>query len=297
VDVFSRWVSERLVAQQQAAAIAVVPLGRRAAKALLAGLAFIALLHTFGVNVTALLAGLGVGGLAVALAAQKSIENLFGGVTVIADQPVRVGDFFRFGDQVGTVEDIGLRSTRVRTLDRTLITIPNAEFSQMKLENFAKRDRIRIYAMIGLRYETTPDQLRYVLVEIRKLLYGHPKIHADPARIRFVGFGAYSLDLELFAYVPTTDWNELLAVREDLFLRIIDVIDASGTGFAFPSQTLYLEKGEGVDAGKTDAAEAQVRAWREKSELPLPYFPQEVIAQLDDSLDYPPQGSAGRKTA
>ncbi len=131
-----------------------------------------------------LFAGLGVGGIAIALAAQKTIENLFGGITLYGDSPVRVGDFCRFGDKVGTVEEIGIRSTRVRTLDRTVVTIPNADFSNLQLENFAKRDRMRLFAMIGVRYETTPDQLRYILVEVRKLLYAHERVTADPARIR-----------------------------------------------------------------------------------------------------------------
>jgi MscS family membrane protein len=119
------------------------------------------------INVTALIAGLGVGGIAVALAAQKTLENLFGGITLYADRPVRVGDFCRFGDRVGTVEEIGLRSTRIRTLDRTLVSVPNAEFSNLHLENYTARDRIWYHPTIGLRYETTPDQLRFVLVEVR----------------------------------------------------------------------------------------------------------------------------------
>ncbi len=117
-----------------------------------------------------------MGGIAVALAAQKTLENVFGYLMIISDHPVAEGDFCRFGDQVGTVEEFGLRSTRVRTLDRTVVTVPNAEFSAMKLENFAKRDRIRFHTVLGLRYETTPDQLRHVLVEIRRLLLSHDGI-------------------------------------------------------------------------------------------------------------------------
>ena len=152
----------------------------------------------------------------MALAAQKTVEHLFGGLTLIADQPVKVGDFCRFGDQVGTVERIGLRSTRVRTLDRTVVSVPNGDFAKLRLENFAERDRIWLRVMLGLRYETTPDQLRHVLVDLHELLYAHPRIDPDPARVRFVGFGAYTLDVEIYAYVRTADYNEFLAVREDL---------------------------------------------------------------------------------
>jgi MscS family membrane protein len=292
VDVFARAVEHRFATRGQLAAVSVVPLGRRTVKVILFTLAMLAVLQHLGFNVTSLLAGLGIGGLAVALAAQKSVENLFGGVTLIADQPVRVGDFCRFGDRVGTVEDVGLRSTRVRTLDRTVVTIPNSQFAALSLENFAQRDRIWLNATIGLRYETTPDQLRHVLVALKRVLLSHPKIHPDPARVRFVGFGAYSLDVEIFAYVRTADINEFHAVREDLFLRIMDVVAESGTGFAFPSRTLYLAFDPGVDGQRTKAAEDQVRVWRESRELPLPNVPPALAARMADTLDYPPAGSA-----
>jgi MscS family membrane protein len=285
-------IGERLAARDPAAATSVVPLGRKTVKVAILALAVLAALQNLGINVTGLVAGLGLGGLAVALAAQKTIENLFGGVTLIADQPVRVGDFCRFGDRVGIVEEIGLRSTRVRTLDRTLVSIPNADFAALQLENFARRDRIWLQARFGLRYETTPDQLRHVLVEIRKLLYAHPKVSPDPARVRFVGFGDCSLDLEVFAYVLTADINEFLAIREDFFLRVMDVVAASGTGFAFPSQTTYLATDRGLDEARRQAAEASVRGLRERGELPLPDFPPEAIAGLSGTLDYPPRGTA-----
>jgi MscS family membrane protein len=199
--------------------------------------------------------------------------------------------FCRFGDQVGTVEEFGIRSTKVRTLDRTVVTVPNAEFSAMKLENFAKRDRIRFYTVLGLRYETTPDQLRHVLVEIRRLLLSHAKVHPDPARVRFVGFGAYSLDVEITSYVSTSDWAEFLAVREDLLLRLMDIVVSSGSGFAFPSQTTYVARDDGLDGERVRTAEEQVRAWRERGELPLPDFAEESKITLHDTVRYPPEGS------
>lgn len=296
VDVVSRWSSARLSERGQVAAISMLPLARKTAKVFLAILGLLAVMQNIGLNVTALITGLGVGGLAVALAAQKSIENLFGGMTLVVDQPVRVGDFCRFdGDKVGTVELIGLRSTRIRTLDRTVITIPNGDFAQMKLETFAARDRIRLIHRINLRYETTPDQLRYVLVELRRLLYSHPRVVEDPSRVRLVGFGAASLDLELFAYVDTTDFNEFLAVQEDVMLRMMDVVEASGTGFAFPSQTLYLGRDRGLDEERSRAAEQRVVSWRQSGTLQMPHFSRQEIDTLDARLDYPPEGSALRE--
>jgi MscS family membrane protein len=269
----------------------VVDLAQRAAKVVILVLGLLTVLDVLGINVTALVAGLGVGGIAVALAAQKTVEHLFGGLTLIADQPVKVGDYCRFGDQSGTVERIGLRSTRLRTLDRTVVSVPNGDFANMRLENFAERDRIWLRATLGLRYDTTPDQLRHVLVRLRELLYAHPRVDPDPARVRFVGFGAYTLDVEIFAYVRTADINEFLGVREDLYLRIMDVVAASGTGFAFPSQTHYTST-EGVDAARARHAEAEVEQWRAEGTLPLPEFPAERVTGLRDTLDYPPRGSA-----
>ncbi|MEX2209050.1 MAG: mechanosensitive ion channel domain-containing protein [Myxococcota bacterium] len=240
VSAAGRRVEARLREQGRMAAIALVPLGRRTVTLVLVGITLIAALQNLGVNVTGIVAGLGVGGLAVALAAQKTVENLFGGLTLVVDQPVRVGDFCRFGEKLGTVEEIGLRSTRIRTLDRTLVSVPNAEFSSLQLESFTARDRIRFVHTIGLRYETSPDRVREVLEALRAVLRSHPRVHPDPARVRFVGFGAYSLDLEIFAYLTTSDYNEYLELAEGLLLQIAETVLANGAEFAFPSQTVYV---------------------------------------------------------
>jgi MscS family membrane protein len=195
-----------------------------------------------GLPVMGLIAGLGVGGLAVALAAQSTIENFIGSITVYADRPVRVGDFCRFGDEVGTVEQIGLRSTRIRTLGRSVMTIPNAEFSRLKLDNFSLRDSNLFRTTVSLRYETTPQQLRDVLSGVRKLLLEHPRVLEDPARVRLVEFGSHAFQLEVFAYVDSNDWNEFLGIREELFLQIADAVEAAGTRLALPAQTAYLAR-------------------------------------------------------
>jgi len=291
VTVAARRMQIRMAERGDRVGISAVPLIRRTVNAVIVLLAVIVVISSLGVNVTGIVAGLGVGGLAIALAAQKSLENLFGGVTLIVDQPVRVGDFCRFGDQLGTIEDIGLRSTRIRTLNRTVVTVPNAEFATMQLENFARRDRIWLQTTIGVRYETSPDQLRYLLVEMKKMLLGHPKIDPDPARVRFSAFGAFSLDIEIFAYVRTTDINEFLAVKEDVFLRLMEIVDASGTGFAFPSQTVYTAPDSGLDAERTKKAETTVAEWRTAGQLFLPTIPQSEVETLSDRLSYPPDGA------
>jgi MscS family membrane protein len=254
----------------------------------------LAFLSMVGVDLTAALAGLGVGGIAVAFAAQKTLENLFGGIMITSDQPVRVGDFCRFGDQVGTVEDIGLRSTRIRTVDRTVVSVPNGQLASMNLENFGRRDKIWFHPTIQLRYETSADQLRYVLSEIRRLLYAHPKVESQSARVRLVGFGSSSLNLEIFAYVQESDYAAFLEIQEDLLLRIIEIVEKSGTRFAFPSHTAYVRRDPGLDAEKTQATIAEVRQWRAQGELPFPNFPPERIAEIVDTIEYPSPDSAVR---
>jgi len=203
--------------------------------------------HVLGVPLTPVLAGLGVGGLAIALAAQNTLENFIGGLNLFTDRPIRVGDFCRFGDRVGTVEEIGLRSTRIRSLDDTVIAIPNATFSKMELENYSRRRMIWYHPRVQLAKDVTPAQIRVVLDEVRKMLHAHPKVHPDPARVRFAEFGAYSIDLDVFAYVKATDYGEYLEVAEDLNLRIMDILARAGARLAVPAQRTLLEQGAGAD--------------------------------------------------
>jgi MscS family membrane protein len=298
VESFEEIVRSHALRRDRTSLLPLLPVVRKSVKILIATFAGEAVLHSFGVNVIAVLAGLGVGGIAVALAAQKTLENFSGGITLYADQPVRVGEFCRFGGTVDTVEEVGLRSTRVRTLDRTVVTIPNAEFSNLQIENFVRRDRIWYHPTLHLRYETTPDQIRYILVEAHRMLYGHPKVDSASARIRFIGFDSSSLILEVFSYVAVTDYGEYLEVAEDLNLRIMDIVAASGSSFALPSQTTYVEEGRGLAPDRAQAIEAQVKEWRERRELWLPHIPGEKIAEIENTLEYPAAGSAtgtGRK--
>ena len=282
---------ERFDRDGQRSGAGVVNVANRMVKILLVIVAVTGLLQLFGFNVTTIVAGLGIGGIAVALAAQKTIENLFGGLTMMADKPVRIGDYCRFGDKEGWVEDIGLRSTRVRTLARTIISVPNAEFSNVQIENLTARDRMRFFTTLNLRYETTPDQMRHVLVGLRALFGGHPKVGPEMLRVRFAAFGAASLDIEINAYVMTADVDEFLAIREDLLLRIMDCVTQAGTGFAFPSQTVYMARDRGLDAERARGAEQATRALRAQGKLPFPNFTREETDALTDTLDYPPEGS------
>jgi MscS family membrane protein len=218
--------------KHQTFAYSVLPLASRVLKIGIALTAAVTVLSNWGYNTTTIVAGLGVGGVAIALAAQKTIKNLFGGVAVITDRPVTVGDFCKFGDRVGTVEDIGLRSTRIRTPDRTLLTVPNGAFSTMTLENFSQKDKTWFHVMLNRRRETTPDQVRELLRAITGILKKNPKVETGSHPVRFVGLGAASLDLEVAAYVLAIDDDELLPIQEDLYLRILDAVENAATALA-----------------------------------------------------------------
>jgi len=220
--------------------VAVLRLIRRVIDGVILFSGLLFTLYHFGINPAAALTGLGVGGIAVALAAQKTLENVIAGISLIADQVVHVGDALKVGDIVGTVEEVGLRSTRIRTNDRTLVCVPNGQIANMSLENFSARDRFWFHPVVGLRYETTSLQMRSVTDEIHKLLTTHPSFDASSVRVRFLRLGPSSLDVEIFAYLFARDWNHFLEIQENLLLRVMEIIQQAGAEIAFPSQTTYL---------------------------------------------------------
>jgi len=233
-----RWHS-RLDPRVQSVSYSVLPLGRQVLKLSLFLVAILGVLSVWGYNTTAILAGIGVGGIAIALAAQKTIEDLFGGVSLIGDRPVLVGDVCRFGDRTGTVMHIGLRSTRIRTPDRTVISVPNGQFSSMALENISGRDKIWFHPTLNLRRDTTSDQLLRVLSSLREILAGHPRVETGKMPVRFIGVGPYSLDVEVIAYVTTSDYEEFVALQQELLLKMLQAVEHAGTGLAVPLQESF----------------------------------------------------------
>lgn len=229
IDVMFARAQRRFLQHRQLGAISMIPLGRRVLKIVVTLLALVAALQNFGFNVTGLAAGLGIGGLAIALAAQKTVENLFGGVTLIADQPVRVGDYCRFGNTEGVIEDIGLRSTRIRTLDRTIVTVPNAQFSAMALENLSRRDRILVRQTLLLKNETGAAEVRRILASLRTMLAAQSKVEAASARARLVRISPQGTEIELFAYVLTTSFSEFIEHREHILLGALEAMGGAAT--------------------------------------------------------------------
>ncbi len=230
----------------------ILVLMQRLTRIALLTIAVVAALGLFGFNVKTTLAGLGIGGLAIALAAQKTLENLIGGVSLLMDKAIRVGDFCQIGDQLGTVEDIGLRSLKLRTLDQNLSVVPNGSLAQMQFQNMARRGKLLINQTFSLRIETQAEQLRFVLDRAQSMLDQHPEIESGSCRVRVMNFVGAAYQMELFAYGKTGDWTQFTAIRQDVILKIAEIVEASGTRFAAPTQLAYLSRDKGVDAEKAN---------------------------------------------
>jgi MscS family membrane protein len=231
----------RLIAQERPAAAAMMPLVKKGSNFAVVVLAILFLLQNFGYDITAMLTAAGVGGIAVALASQKSLEGIFGGLSIALDQPVRVGDFGNFDNKVmGTVEDIGLNTCRIRTLGQTVVTIPNTMMNNMIIENFSQRGKFWFKHVVGLRYDTPAATLRQVTSRVQELLEGHPMVDAEP-RVRFIAFNSSSLDVEIFAFILVKEIGEFLKVQEELLFAIMEIVQECGADFAFPTQTISLD--------------------------------------------------------
>ena len=206
--------------------------------------AVVAVLADLGYPVASLLAGLGVGGLALALAAQKTVENLFGSLSIGVDQPFRVGDFVRIEDTtLGTVEQVGLRSTQIRTLDRTVISLPNGKLADLKIETFAPRDRYRLHTVIGLVYSTKAAQVRAIAAELESILRAHPGVFPEGAIVTLQGFGASSLDVEVEIGFVAKDFDEFRRLRQEVLLQLLEAVERGGSSLAFPTRTVHLAGG------------------------------------------------------
>jgi MscS family membrane protein len=229
-----RNIRRRFASANVPAAASLLRVGRRVADLVTVVVAALVTLRRFGVDLTPVLAGLGVGGIAVALAAQKTLENVIAGASLIFDQALHVGDFLKVGEIQGTVDHIGLRSTRIRTLDRTVVSVPNSQIANMSLETLSARDKFWFHPVIALRQETTGMQLRAVVDGIRRLLAEHPSVDVETVRVRFLRFGVFSLDVDVFAYVQARDWSHFLEIQEQLLFGVTDVVAAAGTQIAFP---------------------------------------------------------------
>ncbi|HYB54465.1 MAG TPA: mechanosensitive ion channel family protein, partial [Thermoanaerobaculia bacterium] len=255
-DLLVSGLLKRLMPVRAAESYAIFGLGRRILKVLVVIVTVLLAFGALGVNLTPTLAGLGIGGIAIAFAAQKSLENVFGGFTALGGRVIRIGDLCSIGGYQGRIEDITLSATLLRTNDRTLVQIPNGSLFTEKIENLSRRDKFWFHPIIGLRYETTSQQLRRLLSDLRGMLAADNRVESETPRVRFIRFGAYSLDVEIYAYVLAPSMAEFLSVQEELLLKIIELIEASGTDIALPAQTSYISQDRALGAWERKQAAA-----------------------------------------
>jgi len=220
-------------------------------------------LNSLGVNVSTAVAGIGIGSLALGLGAQKTFENLFGGVSILFDKVIQIGDVCRINNQTGVVEDIGLRSTRLRTGERTLLSIPNGIMASAVVENLRFRDKFLCQQILRLRYDLSPDHVRYVLGQIQNLLIEDPKVEDSSARIRLLRFAEYAIEVELFCYILEPEFTAYLAAQEQVLLKIMDTIEKAGAVVALPTQTTFVSQDAWIDPLKAKAAHAAVEKARD----------------------------------
>ncbi|MGR5193955.1 mechanosensitive ion channel family protein [Vibrio rotiferianus] len=247
-----------------------------------------------GFSISPILAGLGVGGLAVALAIRPVLENVINGLTLYADGGIKIGELCRYGEKLGTIESIGLRSTRIRTLERSLITIPNSEFANMEIDNLERRDKRRMDHVLRLRSEISLEQLRVLIVNIRRLLLQHPMTEAEPVRVRLIGVGDYSININMMAYIRCRDNEEFMAVQEDILFAALAQVESVGAKIAHSTQYQLVKKQDSDDEEQKKKASQVVEKWHEERAFPFPDFSYEYKHEIKDTILYPSKTSSVR---
>jgi len=240
VSLLEHWLSHWAGRTESTLDDQLIPFIRKTLRVFIVFLAILFLIQNLGYSISGLLASLGLGGLAVALAAKDSLSNIFGSIMILLDRPFIIGDWIKAGNLEGTVEEIGFRSTRIRTFSKTLITIPNSVLMNMSIDNFSQMPKRRIKLTVGVTYDTTPAQMRQAVAAIKQMLQEHPAIHQEFFLVNFTDFGASSLDIMVYCFTTSTVWGEYLDAREDICLKIMEALAEIGLEIAFPSQTLYM---------------------------------------------------------
>lgn len=232
---------EEMAHERQIGIAHFMPLIKKALAALVVVFGVLMGMKTLGVDVGAVLTGLGIGGLAFAFAAQDTIANLFGSFVVVLDHPFKVGDYIRIGSDEGTVEDIGLRSTRLRSSTRTQIVLPNKTVAAEPVVNFTRMPQRRVDQTIGLTYSTTPEQMEALLADLRRIFQEDPGVHQEFVAVNFTGYSESSLDIQIIYFTADPDFKQHLDLRERINLKIMRAVAARGLSFAFPTQTLHVD--------------------------------------------------------
>ena len=202
---------------------------------------FFILGNVFDINITALATGLGIGGIAIAMASKESLENLLGSFTIFFDRPFTVGDVVKVGTVTGLVEKVGFRSTRIKTFDKSVVTVPNKKMIDAELDNLGLRPVRRVKFHIGLTYDTSTEQIKKIVSDIQEMINSHEKTNEE-GKVRFQEFGASSLDIMVLYYVNSPKWEDLIDVKEDVNYKIMDIVKKHKSDFAFPSTSVYLQQ-------------------------------------------------------
>lgn len=240
VAIFEHWLSHWAEKTESVLDDQLIPFARKTVRVFIVILALLFLAQNLGYSVSGVVASLGIGGLAVALAAKDSISNIFGSLMIILDRPFIIGDWIQAGDMEGDVEDVGFRSTRIRTFAKTQISVPNSVLMNMSINNYSRMPKRRIKLTVGITYATTPAQMRQAVEAIRQMLHEHPAIDQEFSLVNFTDFGASSLDILVYCFTTSTKWAEYLASRQDICLKIMEILEQLGLEVAFPSRTLYM---------------------------------------------------------
>jgi MscS family membrane protein len=225
----------------------LVPIVRKSLKVFFGILAFVFAVQNLGYSVASLLAGLGIGGLAVALAAQDTISNFFGSVTILLDRPFSVGDWIETGGEEGVVEEIGFRSTRIRTFGKTELSIPNSTLANSVINNWSRMPIRRVKMTVGVTYESSADQMNEAVEGIRQILRDHKEVYQDFFLVNFTDFGSSSLDIFVYYFTTTTVWAEYLRIRQEVNVSIMRLLESLGMEVAFPTRTVYLKPEEAAE--------------------------------------------------
>ncbi|WP_394493301.1 mechanosensitive ion channel family protein [Shewanella sp. ENK2] len=291
VELYSAYKSKQLHDQDKSYSVALLRPMVAILKIVIVVIIALMWFESSGYNMATILTGLGVGSLAIALAAQKPLENVFGALTLYAARPIKPGDFCRFGATLGVVEEIGLRSTRIRKLDRTVVHIPNSVFSSQELENFSVIDRRRYKHDLRISLDTTKEQLQMLLMELRKLLLSHPRVLEVAQRARFLAIERDAFVVNVNAYIDTGDINEYFGIAEDLNFHLLNIMKELDIHIAPIGQNVVLNHAVPADLEVQQRAEQTIRQLIEEEELPFPNYSEDNRDKFKDSVAYPPIGS------
>jgi MscS family membrane protein len=301
LTVFVAWLIEAILdankqrilslGREKREAVSLVQLLHGMGKAALIVVAILVILGVLGFDTKTMVAGLGIGGIALALGAQKTLENLMGGITLVADDVFAIGDECVIDGRSVTILEIGLRSLIVRAREGTQMSFPNGMLAQVGIENVSRREKSLLWTTLVISYETSLKQARCVIARVREMLYSHCRIEQESARFRLTSMTSVGYEMELFAFVQSANGAEVAAIREDIFFRIADIAQDEGAVWAVPSQLTFLSRKPQVDARKETQAAQMVQAWQSGNENPFPDVSAPRLAQLRGTIPYPPQQS------